>query len=310
VLRATQERLQHILSSSQTIIYSLEIHGDDLVPNCVSDNITRIMGYESKSTSIAQWWPDHIHPDDREQVCQNKSILLAKGNHIHEYRFQAKSGEYHWIRDELRVLRDPEGRPVEVIGSWSDVTERQRTLAALRHRVEFEAPITTIATKFINLAPDQVDREIQKTLQAIGSFSGADWIYVVLLSRDPATMRMQHEWCAPGISPLIVRNRWPQSATTSVSPPHRHEDPTAHPPSAAEPVLLKEDGLLSGEFGDGDLETDDRLVLDAQHAAPPEGELPVDFERRQLPLRGITERRLFLEALDIHQPRPQRRSRC
>ncbi len=202
-LCAMQERLRHVVSSSQVVIYSLEIHGDELVPTWVSDNITRIMGYEPKSALSMQWWADRIHPDDRGQVVQNSATLLAKGHLTHEYRLQDNAGEYHWVRDELRVLHDAEGRPVEVVGACSDITERQRALAVLWHRMEFESLITTIATKFINLAPEEVDREIHNTLEAIGGFSGVDWIYTLLVSRDRPTLRKHHEWCAPGISSLI-----------------------------------------------------------------------------------------------------------
>ena len=37
-----------------------------------------------------------------------------------------KDGTYRWIREEAKAVRDEAGKPVEVIGYWTDVTERKR----------------------------------------------------------------------------------------------------------------------------------------------------------------------------------------
>src|ERR1019366_5696585 len=50
----------------------------------------------------------------------------------HEYRFRTKSGEYRWVRDELRMLRDPAGNALEIVGHCFDITERKLAEAALR----------------------------------------------------------------------------------------------------------------------------------------------------------------------------------
>ena len=39
-----------------------------------------------------------------------------------------RQGEYHWVLDEAKLLRDDLGLPVEAVGLWLDVTEA--TLAA------------------------------------------------------------------------------------------------------------------------------------------------------------------------------------
>src|SRR3989441_12886637 len=59
-------------------------------------------------------------------------VLLAHDRLTTEYRFQYKDGTYHWVHDESRVLRDAAGEPVEVVGSWVDITDRRRAEEALR----------------------------------------------------------------------------------------------------------------------------------------------------------------------------------
>jgi GAF domain-containing protein len=60
-----------------------------------------------------------------------------------------------------------------------------------------------ISTRFINLASDQIDLEINGALREIGEFIGADRSYIFLFSADGTMMDNTHEWCAAGIEPQI-----------------------------------------------------------------------------------------------------------
>jgi signal transduction histidine kinase len=55
---------------------------------------------------------------------------------VQEYPFQRKDGAELWIRDEKRLLRNPAGELVEVVGSWSDITERRIAEEVLSHSRE------------------------------------------------------------------------------------------------------------------------------------------------------------------------------
>ncbi|RLB66936.1 MAG: hypothetical protein DRH08_04960, partial [Deltaproteobacteria bacterium] len=73
-----------------------------------------------------------IHPDDRTRVFKHYGTLYQEGHHIHEYRFRKKDGQYLWVLDELRLIRDSEGNPDEIVGSWLDITKRKHAEDALR----------------------------------------------------------------------------------------------------------------------------------------------------------------------------------
>ncbi|MGD9086437.1 MAG: PAS domain S-box protein, partial [Desulfobacterales bacterium] len=58
--------------------------------------------------------------------------LVDQGSHVLEYRFRHKDGSYRWMRDELRLLFGEQSNAVEVVGSWTDITDIKQTEEALR----------------------------------------------------------------------------------------------------------------------------------------------------------------------------------
>ena len=132
IVQETQARFQQMLASSTAVLYGNTVVGETYSPSWVSENITRITGYELDEPLRPTWWIDHLHADDRARVLAEMPVLLAHDRLTTEYRFQYKDGTYHWVHDESRVLRDAAGEPVEVVGSWVDITDRRRAEEALR----------------------------------------------------------------------------------------------------------------------------------------------------------------------------------
>src|SRR2546425_9653613 len=82
---------------------------------------------------------DRLHPEDRDPVLAAVPSILSRDHLAFEYRFRHKDGSYHWIHDEARLTRDTGGRPVEVFGSWVDITERKALEMQLLQAQKMEA---------------------------------------------------------------------------------------------------------------------------------------------------------------------------
>ncbi len=138
-LVAAQDRIGRLLSSAPAVIYSYKATGD-FAPTFVSRNIDERLGYEPQEyLENADFWRTRVHPDDLVAVEAEAVHLFKKGSHTVEYRFLKKDGSYCWVNDEQRLVRDEEGQPVEVVGSWSDITQRKQAeaeVAAARARIE------------------------------------------------------------------------------------------------------------------------------------------------------------------------------
>jgi two-component system cell cycle sensor histidine kinase/response regulator CckA len=125
-LRTAQERLAHVVSSSPAVLYSLRVEEQRLAPTWVSANIVGVIGYTSEEVGGGEWWAERVHPEDLESALAQHKTLLSEGYAAREFRFRHKDGSYRWVGDEQRLVRDAAGKPVEVVGSWSDVTPRKQ----------------------------------------------------------------------------------------------------------------------------------------------------------------------------------------
>ncbi len=131
-LAATRRRLEHLLRSSPAVIYSLKITQPPRF-TFVSDNFRALLGYEAREpVEDPDFWQRHLHPENAPKVTAQIEKLLVSGHHQVEYRLLHKDGSYRWIHDEARVLRDPLGVPMEIIGSLIDITLRKRAEEKLR----------------------------------------------------------------------------------------------------------------------------------------------------------------------------------
>ncbi len=122
---AAQQRLARLLSSSPAVIYSFKATGD-FAPTFVSENINAVFGYApGEYLEDADFWRRCVHPDDLARVEEAISQFFQNGTHTVEYRFRRKDGSYCWVNDEQQLIRDKDGRPLEIVGSWSDITARK-----------------------------------------------------------------------------------------------------------------------------------------------------------------------------------------
>jgi len=138
-LQMTRSRLRNLLTFSPAIIYSRKITEDLLSIGFVSENVSSILGYRSSSFFADRFfWRDRIHPEDRDRVINELSKILENAEGATEYRFRHQKGHYLWLRDELKLVQDSEGRAIELVGYWIDITEKKQMENQLFHSQRLE----------------------------------------------------------------------------------------------------------------------------------------------------------------------------
>jgi len=124
-LRDANSQLRQFLDHSPAVLYALRVEGDRIVPRFASENITRLLGYEAEESLSYEWWLGQLHDDDRERAANSIPQTLTAGSSRNEYRLRHKDGHYLWIEDQQRLVCDDEGRPGEIVGVWTDISDRK-----------------------------------------------------------------------------------------------------------------------------------------------------------------------------------------
>lgn len=152
-----RDRALMLMASGPAVLYTCEAQGD-FSSTFVSENVRHLLGHDPQQfLQDPGFWLDHIHPDDKERVLDDLRKVSGKGNQVCEYRFQHKDGSYRWMRDELRLLRDRNGEPQEIVGHWTDITDHKLAEQKLHAQRRLLTAISRAQSHFIQDAePSQL----------------------------------------------------------------------------------------------------------------------------------------------------------
>ena len=134
--RRQKAQLQHLLSLSPSVIYSLRLGPGGTKLATVSENLEQVLGWTKADIPNLVTWAEKVHPDDRAVASAASSRVLGEGHVVHGYRFRHRDGSWRWMLDEMRLVREEGGGSAEVVGAFSDVTTQREAEERLRESEE------------------------------------------------------------------------------------------------------------------------------------------------------------------------------
>jgi PAS domain S-box-containing protein len=133
---AGRAREAMILRTVPVVMYSAKPSGD-YGALWVSENIEALTGYAPRFfLDDSSLWVARLHPMDQEKTLKGFEMLSHEGALAIEYRWQIRSGEYRWFRDEAKLIRRSDGSPQEIVGLWTDVTARRHASELIRRQAD------------------------------------------------------------------------------------------------------------------------------------------------------------------------------
>jgi PAS domain S-box-containing protein len=132
-LQQSEERLQLALEASGEGLWDWNIETGGVYR---SSQYLEILGYATDELPDAfEAWEEKIHPEDRDEVLKQLDAHLQ--NHtvqfVCDYRVKTRSEGWKWISDYGKVVaRDANGKPLRVIGTYKDISNRKRAEEVLK----------------------------------------------------------------------------------------------------------------------------------------------------------------------------------
>lgn len=131
-LKKSEERWQLVLQGNNDGIYDWNLETDELF---VSPRYKEMLGYKDRQFGDnSEQWYSLLHPGDRERVTGILQAYLDGKSlqYVVEYRLRCNDGSYKWILARGQALWDETGKPVRMVGSHQDISDRKQAEEQLR----------------------------------------------------------------------------------------------------------------------------------------------------------------------------------
>jgi PAS domain S-box-containing protein len=144
-LRKSEQRFHFAVEATNDGIWDWDIQTGVVY---FSPQWMRLLGYSpDEVTPSREFFFAILHPDDHARTTQVLQEHLDGRIPVKqlEIRLRQKSGDYRWYLDRGKVVaRDQDGRPLRMVGTITDVTERKRVEEALKASEERYARATAV----------------------------------------------------------------------------------------------------------------------------------------------------------------------
>ncbi|KUL20640.1 response regulator [Chlorobium limicola] len=197
----SRERYMLAINGSNDGIWDWNLKSNTLF---LSPKWKKMIGYydETVFPDTYDAFEDHLHPDDKESYRRLLQQYLKGELPVFsiEFRFLHRNGSYMWILGKGEALRDKQGMPYRMAGSFSDITSRKKAGEELMHRSAFQLVLMELAIGFVNKPLEELDSSINRALALVGEFLKVDRTYLFRYDFEKETMSNTHEWCGEGVS--------------------------------------------------------------------------------------------------------------
>ncbi|NOR69512.1 MAG: PAS domain S-box protein [Methylomarinum sp.] len=189
-LRESKNHLNNMLDTAPVIIFEKDLSGKYLYTNPAFEKATglareQVLGHTDKELFAAEI---------AETFMKNDCLAIAQKEPLQteEVLVTGKDRSYYWATKY--ALRDTESRVYSVAGWATDITRVKQAQETLDYKARFEELVSKLSARFINIEFEQIDKNIELSLQRLSHFIDADAGFVFLLNDNNRHFDMSHSW--------------------------------------------------------------------------------------------------------------------
>jgi len=182
-LRESEQRWKLALDSTGDGLWDWDLTDDK---ETFSSGFMALYGYSAdEATRNPALFDERTHPDDIAAMLHARELHLCgrSARYENEHRVQCKDGSWKWVLSRgLVIERDAAGRPLRMIGTHTDITERKNAEAWRAERDRAEA-----ADRAKTELMSRVSHELRTPLNAVLGFAQ-------LLQSEPGLPARHQPW--------------------------------------------------------------------------------------------------------------------
>jgi PAS domain S-box-containing protein len=132
-LRASEARFRRSADAAGALVFEVSLDDDRPL---TAYGLERFLGLTERPARMdLDWWLSRIHPDDLSAYRAGIERQIQTGGKMKAaYRVRHESGSWLHVESYREVIADAAGRPIKVIGTALDATQRKEAEAAIRDR--------------------------------------------------------------------------------------------------------------------------------------------------------------------------------
>ncbi|MFN7835334.1 MAG: PAS domain-containing protein [Burkholderiaceae bacterium] len=150
-LREMHERYLRAMDSVEEGLWDMDLATGSVY---ISQAWTESLGYTNKAAyQNLEEWRLLLHPDDADHTRQQLNDHLQGRSPVYfaEYRLRKGNGDWLWVSSRGKLLKDPYGNALRVVGIHHDIQQRKLAEEALARAFETEKRLSTLKSEFVTM---------------------------------------------------------------------------------------------------------------------------------------------------------------
>jgi len=181
--QSASKRYRNLVESTSAIPWELDLATWRFI--FVGHQAEIVLGYPVENWYEDDFWPSHLHPEDKNQAIHTCASASARGeNHQFEYRMIAADGRVVWIHDDVQIIFE-DGKPARLHGFMFDISQRKR----------HEEAITNIAS---GVSAQTGEAFFPQLVIQLAQLFDADYAFIGLLDEKDSQKINTYAVCAHG----------------------------------------------------------------------------------------------------------------
>jgi PAS domain S-box-containing protein len=196
-LKTSEKKFKGLYENAIVGIYRTTPEGDIIMAN---PYLVKMLGFDSFEELAKRNLNQEGFSDSTLRNHFKKQVEKTGIAEQWESIWYRKNGSPIHILESARVTYDKNGVVQYYDGAVVDITNQKQAEENLAKRLEIEQIVSKLSTDLINIKLAELDREIEKALEKVGTFSEVDRVYIFQFNEDLLLMDNTHEWCTSDIS--------------------------------------------------------------------------------------------------------------